>query len=374
MLFIPTSFVQASKASILNHKRYFHLTSMFGFLLLSHEGLLYATSQAETKPTHSFCQSHNLATLIESKDETNIKIHSITQNLAHAIETQNLETMLSIWHPRIRPTKFRLQKLLTTLHYGLGKPVDVTSLRIWEISSDNSKESLAEGIPCSYDGVTYYPLYGYTKQIGLLFQAMGNNELGRITVILVPKGSSFQIGFMHFSRWTHQGNGPEWWLQEARKAEQQNNLLLAYLMNTATTKLTRTSPHLSYQSHLQANTYAASLLAPKELLHQIQESFKGETIMHVDSILVSKGLGLSLRFQILKEWSSSQVRRHCLDNYNRMQELTWTQGQLHAIKCSYTIAGEEPEDREGRLGSLIIHQDQVEELIKDWGVSPPLKN
>lgn len=339
------------------------------FLITSLFFIYALTPYLLAQQPESECHSHNLSTLTGSPDPELLKVATIITELEQAIEKSDTQTLLRMWHPRVRPTQKRLSELLTKLHFGLGKPVDLSLLRSWQVISDNSTQSIRKGIPCRYDDVTFFPLYGYSPQYGVLYQALGQKELGRLVLILVKVKQSFQIGFMHYGKWTHDGKNPSQWMELATRAKSDGIQRLAYLYSQIGAKLTRPNPHTAFASHQEFNDFSKQISNSTDELRALQIDFPGYKLAAWDTALVADGMGLSLRFVLPKEISSTQIRSHCLEQYSRMQELTWSKNQLQAIKCSYTIAGEEPEDREGRLGSILLHKNSIEEFTARWGIT-----
>ena len=142
------SLVAAAVQPKINLQRTFLLLLTYLFSCLTAPDLLAELAKPE-------CNSHNLSTLAESSNPELLQVAAIITQLEQAIEKNDTQKLLRIWHPRVRPTKHRLNELLTKLHFSLGKPVDLSLLRSWQVVSDNSTKSIREGITCHHDGVTF---------------------------------------------------------------------------------------------------------------------------------------------------------------------------------------------------------------------------
>jgi len=112
-----------------------------------------------------------------------VDLDSFLRTIAKYLKEQNIRGLMPLFHPRTKVTRSALREVFASFKIIYKAPFDVSVFRVWAL---NTVDGSTKWLSCSDKEVSIYPLYGYPLQFSTWFQLMGQNELARINIAIVP--------------------------------------------------------------------------------------------------------------------------------------------------------------------------------------------
>jgi hypothetical protein len=262
------------------------------------------------------------------------------ETIAAGLKKGDAASLASLFHQRLKMTSAVLANRLAELRARYGDPVDISPLKaMWLDTVDGDPAP----IPCDFDGVTVNPLYGYSQQASLWFQASGQADIARIMIGVVPvpqsRGGGWKIGYLHVQQWTHAGKDPLAWIESARVTRDQKHPIGAWTQFDIAEKLLRGSGFATYAAQSGAISERDAIMSPKQWLAEIARHSNGLAFEDAVSLLAPRGAGVWMKVRLAKELSTVEIQDHCKAVAKNLTTSKLSDG-LSGIRCSYYRPGE----------------------------------
>ena len=275
-------------------------------------------------------------------DETLVK-------LIKALKSKDPVALQPLFHPRLNMGLLPLKEALAKLDFIFAPPFDVSLYRLWAL---NSVDGSPSGLVCAEDQATVFPLYGYPLQFGVWLQVMGQKEIGRIFVSIVPKDNQWFLGSFHSQQWTHAGRDPQTWEVEAAKNLEQKSQLAAFLKYDLANKLLEGGKFLILQE-AQATASKRDTIYTRDAFKKVVTNLiPSQGAESAASVFVPEGAGLLVRLRVPGELSLNEMKNRCQNIAKSMRE-TVVAKDVAGVKCSYLLPGESAE-KDGALGTIYV--------------------
>ncbi len=270
------------------------------------------------------------------------------------IRDENVTNLLPLFHPRLKITPTELRSVFSTWLAVYGKKQTKSIYRLFALKHG---EESAEQTPCFTDQVAILPQYGYPYQLGLLVQILGEKELGRLYITLVPYKKNWFIGAFHSWQWTHTGKDYNAWITEAGKDSREKHNELAFLKLDLAAKLLDGHPHVTFADQVRVKNLRDETLKAEDLLEILKADIKDHDVVEFSSSLAEGGLGLLVRIRLKKEESARSLFTDCENIQKSLYKLKpWFQ-KTEGVFCSYLLP-REPIGSDGKLGGMFIKNNQ----------------
>lgn len=281
------------------------------------------------------------------------------RGIIKAIKTKNDKELQPRFHKRLNVSLAAIAETYGKMDVVYGAPYDVSLFRLWALNTvDGAPGSLA----CAEDGVTLHPHYGYPLQMAAWLQIMGQKELGRIFVSLVPLEGKWQIGAFHVQQWTHAGKDSAAWADDGQKVAHLGHKEAAFLRYDLAVKLLDGGGFLEFKVASDLVKVRDQVMTPADWDKSVRAAVPGFEIIHTSSLLVVDGVGILLRLKIPAEISVENMKKTCRDMGSLLAKQTWA-SHVEGVRCSYTMPNEDPK-KEGALGSIYMTFAEIQKAAK----------
>lgn len=285
------------------------------------------------------------------------KLAEFLNSLNVNIKNNDSESLLTLFHPRLGMKRGTAKELLASQRATLGAPLESSTLMLWALNTvDGTPTPLACG-GVENSNITVWPQFGYNLQFGVWLQLMGQKELGRIFLTIVPKDGQWYIAALHYQQWTHSGKTYEHWYQAAQQDLAENFKPAAFLKLDIASKLIDGRDEFRLGVFDQLIEFQNSVMSKTDFDKEIRNALTGWNIVYVSSILAKDGAGLAVRVELPKEISTMAMKDDCGKIGRTLQKQPWF-AKIDGIKCSYIIKGED-QSRDGRLGGFYLRANEI---------------
>jgi len=264
-----------------------------------------------------------------------------------AVQAKNDKALQPLFHNRLNVSLAALAETFGKLDFTYGSPYDVSVFRLWAL---NTVDGATAPLSCPGDQVKVYPQYGYPLQFGLWLQVMGQKEIGRIYVSLVPVNDSWVIGAFRTQQWTHAGKDYAEWADLAGKAAHATFKESAFIKYDLAAKLTDGGTFVELAVHDDLLKARDAVMTPDQWVQKIKSAIKGYDTVYASTILVVGGDGILLRLLSAKELSLEDMTAQCKAIAKNLVNLAWT-AKVTGIRCSFLLPAEDPK-KDGAMGSI----------------------
>lgn len=282
-------------------------------------------------------------TPIEWSALKNKDVSTVVKKTISALNKKDFSTLQKFFHPRLKISDVELKNLDYSWSHITGKPQEFSHYKQW---------ILEEGQNCENGLFQLFPHYGYHKQYAFLLQVMGPRELGRMFLTIVPKKDKWYIGYLKFHQWTHLEKDYLSWIKEADYHFQEKNLYLAFLKYDIANKLLKGGPHLKFSFQKKVKDHLGKNFLKEKRIKELKVHLPNETILHTESIFSSNSISALIRFQIQKELSTVDLKKHCQSILNKFSRNSFLK-EIKSLRCAYNSPYEDP-NKEGKLGSIFL--------------------
>ncbi len=280
-----------------------------------------------------------------------------------AIKEKNDKAIQPLFHKRLNVGLDAIANTYAKLDQVYGAPLDVSIYRLWAL---NTVDGSPKPLNCVDDRLAVTPHYGYPLQFALWLQVMGQKELGRIYVSLVPADGRWNIGAFHQQQWTHNSQDFASWAEEAQKNFQMGYKETAYLRYDLAVKLLDGAGFLEVTMRDDLIKARDAVMTPAQwdaaVKKGLESSAGGFEVGHVATLLVTDGAGILARYKIPKEISTEDVKNHCRSAAEALAKQQWAT-YLNGMRCSYIMPSEDVA-KEGALGGIYISIEEIRQAMQ----------
>lgn len=277
----------------------------------------------------------------------------IVEQVSRSVRNSDAETLVKLFHPRLKMDKASVQSRLAEIHARYVDPVDISPLKLMWL---DTVSGLPGHVDCDFDGASVKPLHGYRYQGSLWLQATGQRDIARlmIAVVPVPKylGGGWRIGSFHVQQWTHAGKDPLTWLESARKSAVAKQDFLAWAEFDIAAKLLKDNQIVSYAAYLPVIADRDRVISQAGLRSKIGKMTGGLAVEEVASLLALDGAGLLVKLRLVKELSTNDIQKNCNGVVKNLAESGAAKG-LSGVRCMYYRPGESLA-KDGITGGIFI--------------------
>jgi hypothetical protein len=270
------------------------------------------------------------------------------------IKTKNDTALQLLFHKRLKVALPAVAEALAKLDITYGKPYDVSVYRMWAF---NTVDGTPSGLPCAEDGLTAYPHYGYPLQFGLWLQVMGEREIGRIYVTIVPAEGRWNLGSFHVQQWTHASKDFQAWAEDAAKSAHEGHKEAAFIKYDIAAKLLDAGKSLDLKVADDAAKARDAVMTREAWDKSVRDALKGYDVGYTSTLLVVDGAGTLVRIKTPGEISVEDIRHSCQKVAEKLLEQPWA-ADTGGMRCSYILPREDPA-KEGGLGGIYLSFAEV---------------
>ena len=256
--------------------------------------------------------------------------------------------LLPLFHSRLKVGPGLLNEQFSSLERTYHKPLDFSIYKAWAF---NSVDGAVAGFPC-LDGLEAFPLYGYPLQFGLWVQVLGQIELGRIYIPIVPAEGGWRIGAFHIQQWTHAGKDFTAWHDAAQKSLSKNIPVATWVLYDISAKLLNGGGLIKFPAVDYLLEAQKKIMTKAEFDTAVAANVTKLKPVYIASILTVDGAGILVRMATDRDLSLPEVTGTCEDIARLMIEKKWNQ-DLAGIKCTYVLPREDTQ-KEGVLGGIYL--------------------
>lgn len=283
------------------------------------------------------------------------EVNKFVENLLVALKGGDAKQFKEMFHERLKVTRSFAEELLSKLNFRFKAGQKISVYKIWALNSPEGKPS---PIKCDEDFLSLQPAYGYPLQFFVWLQVLGQKEVGRVLVNVVPVKDQWYLGYYFSQQWTHNGKDYESWVKDARDSLAEKKFLPAYAQLDVAKKLTKTNSYIKLEVEKDIETVQGQIMSEAEWQSEIAKSFRPAfNVVTVGTMFAQNGMGLYLGIGIEKEMTTDKTKETCIQA-GRVADLNSWFGSFSALHCSFFLPGEKPEE-EGALGGLTL-------IRKDW--------
>jgi hypothetical protein len=282
-------------------------------------------------------------------DAPDVALSATLKTLLEAMQAKKPDALAALFHKRLQIPATTLDEVLARVDNTYGAPIGVSVYRLLAL---NTVDGHATPVACAADRLTATPLYGYPLQFIAWIQILGQKELGRLAVSLVPADGRWNVGAFDVKQWTHDGKDYAAWTEAGKKAQAAGQKETAFAELDLAFKLTDAGPHLALDVADDVARARDAVMSRDDWTKAMRARLKGRDVVHVGSLFVIGGAGVLMRQRLKKEISVEAMRADCRAAAAALADQPGTAG-LTGMRCSYLMPHESA-SQDGRLGGLYV--------------------
>ncbi len=284
--------------------------------------------------------------------------------LLEALKKDDAKALHPLFHPQLNATFAQMEETFGRMDLVYGKRTDVSLYRLWAL---NTVDGAPTGVACDGGEAQVFPLYGHPLQFAAYFSIMGQSELGRLYVGIVPAEGRWNIGSFVIQPWTHNGKDFQAWMKEGLAHATAGHRESAYVKYDLAWKLLEAGNYLELPVRNDvAKTRDAQMLPAdwEKKVREIIEAKGDEKAVFISTMLVVEGAGILARLRVNADVSLADVKSRCVAISRRLLETNWA-ADLAGIRCQYNLPGE-PDQKDGIIGGQFLpFADVASDLKKE---------
>jgi hypothetical protein len=270
------------------------------------------------------------------------------------MDDQVLEEMSSHFHPRLGVTSGKLIDFFYDQKKKLETPFEVSLVKIWTLWSPEGRSVL---IPCEGGEKSLYPMYGYPLQFIIEMQILGQKDLARLMLSLVPQNNSLKLGSLIAHKKTHGGITTSEWIDKAIAYYKKDDLIKAYYTLDVPKKILQGRGHYRLAKEDKIRMLQDSIFTTRnEWKEAIKSDLSEFNIMYVSTVLTSNSIGILLREKVKRELSYYAMEERCQEIFSQVKHRSWGSA-IDGLNCSFILDGES-HNKEGIMGSLFVAKNR----------------
>lgn len=283
------------------------------------------------------------------------KITKFIKDLDRVLKTKDAIQFQFLFHPRADTNSRIGEKIFSILRHTYARPWNFSIYRVYGLNTVNGdKKSLF----CEKDKLSITSLYGYPLQFAVVFQIMGQNELGRILAMIVPSKGKWYIGGFHVQQWTFKGSDHESWIRGGLNALNRKENLVAHVKFDVAQKLLFGGDFLTYQIKDEIIKARDNAITKELFLKKVQKELASDNIVYLGTVLAEDNAGLVIRERVYKDYTTQELQEKCMSSGKKLIQAKILTPSLGGVKCDYIYSNESIE-REGVLGGLYYSQKKL---------------
>ena len=271
-----------------------------------------------------------------------------------ALKAKDDKALQPLFHKRLNISLQAIQETFARLDNTYGAPLDVSVYRLWAL---NTVDGNPAGLKCEDDRLTVSPMYGYPLQFGVWLQVMGQKELGRIYLSIVPADGHYNLGAFHAQQWTHDSKDFASWTEEAQQATHMGYKEAAYVKYDLASKLLDGGGFIDIALRDDV-TKARDLVMPQAAWEKsVKTTLKDYDVVYTSTLLVVGGAGVLARIKVPAELSLETMKTTCRKAAETLAKEAWTT-YVEGLRCSFLLPKDDPK-ADGAMGGLFVPFTEV---------------
>lgn len=283
------------------------------------------------------------------RQSTDAGLERTLKDIAAAIKDKDARALQPLFHPRLNTSLAAIQTTYARMGQTYGAPFEISIFRLWAF---NTVDGNPKGLECNEDGLKAFPLYGYPLQFGAWLQVMGQNELGRLYIGLVPYSGGWRIGAFQLQQWTHAGKDAAVWAEAGLKSARLGLKEAAFVQFDIAAKLLDGGGFMDINARQEMVSKRDGVLTPPEWDQRIRAAVKDHEVAYAASMLVTDGAGLLLRLRIPGEIALDTMKGRCQQIAQLLAQSPWAQ-PLAGVRCAFLLP-QEKANLDGGLGAIYV--------------------
>lgn len=260
------------------------------------------------------------------------------------------------FHERIRK-KGMGERILNAMQYKYKKPWDVSVYKTWALATAEGDRAL---IDCATEGIALTTRHSYPLQFGVWIEVMGQNELGRVYVSIVPSKNDWYIGGWMNQQWTQSGKDYVAWYERGQKFEKSGQKREAFMAFDMAYKLLQGDEFMEFPDKAKIAAQRDQVGSTKTWPEELNKLQRKTSIVYASTMFAEDGVGLLVREQIDETLSTADLRKRCFAQGKQLITAGWLTPNTAGLYCSF-VTKAEPIDKEGVLGGMYFTQKQIRE-------------
>lgn len=278
------------------------------------------------------------------------ELESFLKLVVDAIKKKDEKAFLPLFHKRLNIGLPAIAETFAKLDNTYGSPFDVSVYRLWAL---NTVDGSPKALNCEDDRLTVYPQYGYPLQFSAWLQIMGQRELGRVYLSIVPAEGRWNIGAFHAQQWTHDSKDFATWAEEGVQSERMGMKEAAYVKYDIAAKLLDGGGFLDIQMRDEANKARDHVMSQADFDKSIKATLKDFDVVYTSTLLVIGGSGILARIKMPGEISVEQIKSDCKKAAEALMKNQWA-AYVEGMRCSFLLPNEDPK-KDGAMGGIFLH-------------------
>lgn len=280
-------------------------------------------------------------------------LSAFVSKLLNLLNQRNIDALAKEFHERLKMRPSVVEKSLTDFEVSLGKPIQFT---LSEVFALNSPTGVTAAISCDRpkdQTLKINPQFGYPLQLSVWIQAMGQKELGRLHIGIVPdRKNQWKVGLWQQFQWTHDQKDFVEFAKMADAYAKENRPELAYVAYSASEKFLLNLGFVEFGAFAEIKDLKDKIMSSEQFSQKVKALLKDAGIKFVTTNYIEGGLAVVIRKETKEEVSLVQVKEYCAAKAALLAESKEFKGGLTALRCGYVLPKEDPA-KDGVLGSYL---------------------
>ncbi len=278
------------------------------------------------------------------------ELDGILKLAVEALKKKDDKALQPLFHPRLNVGLAAIQETFAKLDNTYGAPFDISVYRLWAL---NTVDGSPKGLTCEDDRLLVFPQYGYPLQFGVWLQIMGQRELGRIFLAIVPAEGRWNIGAFHAQQWTHDSKDFATWAEEGVQNDRMGMKEAAYIKFDIASKLLDGGGFIEIAMRDEAIKARDAVMSFATFDKSVRSALKDFDVVQTATLLVVGGSGILVRIRVPGEISVENMQKECARTAETLSRQQWA-AYVEGIRCSYLLPTDDPK-KDGQMGGLFIH-------------------
>ncbi|MCX6128376.1 MAG: hypothetical protein NTX25_04840 [Proteobacteria bacterium] len=287
-----------------------------------------------------------------------ILLHNFLTEFLSELRSESKAKLSKFFHPRAKNTNEIGEKLNILLKNRYDAPWQFSIFRVWQLNVPNASKAIFDNCPES-EGASLIGQFGYEKQFIVMIQVMGQNELGRLLIAIVPDKARLSASALRLQQWTQEGLDAEAWAEKAQAAGKVNQSIQAALAYDVAQKLLTGEDLIVYPQQKKLQNERDAIITQADLVKKFNELLKIQTIAYVGSMLAREGTGILIRERVESQEPTNELQERCRSRGIALLREGWLANKTGGIRCNYIFPGMDPKEDSAMGGFYLSHDDLI---------------
>ena len=279
-----------------------------------------------------------------------IFLRSIVDDLK-AARTDSLQRK---FHERIRK-KGMGERIFNAMQHKYKKPWDVTVYKSWALATAEGDRAIVD---CESEGVSLTTRHSYPFQFGVWLEVMGQNELGRVYISIVPSKNRWIIGGWLNQQWTHAGKDYLAWVEQGQSLVKLGKKRDGFMSLDIAYKLLHGEEFMEFADKAKILTMRDEAGSTKSWPQDLNKIGNRSSVVYAATMFAEEGAGLLVRERVDESLSTVDLRKQCFSLGKQLISSGWLNSNTAGLYCSF-ITKTEPVEKDGLLGGMYFTQKQI---------------